>query len=92
MSQEQRTEAEKTTDYRQQLHPWCIVQRLPKMQNRVVARLRRRNDADDHRRILRQLIPAAQYTIVFDLSSTETDPKTRAQNDGAIALSPTTTT
>lgn len=85
MSQEQRTKAEKTTDYRQQLHPWCIVQRLPKMQNRIVARFRRRNDADDHRRVLRQLIPAAQYTTVFDSISIQTDRKTCSHNDGAIA-------
>ena len=91
MSQEQRTEAEKTTDYRQQLHPWCIVQRLPKMQNRIVARFRRRNDADAHQRVLRQLVPSAHYTIVFDLSSPQNDQETCAQGDKAIALLPTTT-
>ncbi|MEL6815846.1 MAG: hypothetical protein AAFP03_13690 [Cyanobacteria bacterium J06598_3] len=57
---------ESTTAYRQQLQPWCIVQQLPNMQNRVVTRLRRRNDADDHLRVLRQRSPQMQYTIVFE--------------------------
>ena len=36
--------AEAATTYRQQLHPWCIIQLPPQMQRRVVARFRRRND------------------------------------------------
>ncbi|WP_121969229.1 hypothetical protein [Leptolyngbya sp. BC1307] len=56
-----------TTVYQQKLHPWCIVHRLAKMQNRTVARFRHRNDADDHLRLLRQLSPSMRYTIVFDL-------------------------
>ncbi|MEO0405948.1 MAG: hypothetical protein AAF289_01220 [Cyanobacteria bacterium P01_A01_bin.135] len=57
------------TTYRQQLHPWCIVQLLPQMQRRVIARFRRRNDADAHMRVLHQHCPLAQYIIVFDPSS-----------------------
>ena len=54
------------TAYQQQLHPWCIIQWLPQMQHRVVARFRRRNDADAHLRILRQHTPSLQYVIIFD--------------------------
>ena len=36
------------------------------MQRRVVARFRRRNDAEAHMRVLRQKALAMQYTIVFD--------------------------
>ena len=57
---------EKPTVYQQQLYPWCIVQLLPEMQRRVVARFRRRNDADAHLRVLRQPAVPARYTIVFD--------------------------
>lgn len=52
--------------YRDRLSPWCIVQLLPKMQQRVVVRLRRRNDATEHLRVLRRLNPAGNYEIVFD--------------------------
>lgn len=55
-----------TTAYRQQLYPWCIVQHLPNMQNHIVTRFRRRNDADDHLRVLRQRAPRIQYAIVFE--------------------------
>lgn len=52
--------------YYQQLHPWCIMRLLPKMQRQVVARFRRRNDAEAHLQALRRLQPAANYEIVFD--------------------------
>ncbi|WOD39906.1 hypothetical protein [Nodosilinea sp. E11] len=55
------------TTYSQQLHPWCIVQHLPQMQRRVVARFRRRNDADAHMKVLYRLSPLAQYSIIFDM-------------------------
>jgi len=57
---------EAATTYHQLLHPWCIMQLLPQMQRRVVARFRRRNDAEAHMRVLRQKALAMQYTIVFD--------------------------
>ncbi|MBF2037443.1 MAG: hypothetical protein IGR92_18680 [Leptolyngbyaceae cyanobacterium T60_A2020_046] len=56
-----------STAYNQQLHPWCIIQHLPEMQRRVVARFRRRNDADAHLKALHRLSPLAQYTIIFDV-------------------------
>ena len=52
--------------YQRQLSPWCLVQQLPKMQNRVVARFRLRNDAEEHRKVLRRLIPSARYAVVFE--------------------------
>lgn len=52
--------------YYQQLHPWCIIRLLPQMQRQVVARFRRRNDAEAHMKALRQLEPAANYAIIFD--------------------------
>ncbi|MEM9214266.1 MAG: hypothetical protein AAGD25_07950 [Cyanobacteria bacterium P01_F01_bin.150] len=54
------------TSYQQKLHPWCIVQLLPQLQHRIVARFRRRNDADAHLRILQQHTPSLRYAIIFD--------------------------
>jgi hypothetical protein len=52
--------------YHQQLHPWCIICLLPKMQRLVVSRFRRRNDAEAHPRALCQLEPTATCDIIFD--------------------------
>jgi hypothetical protein len=54
--------------YFDQLHPWCLMRLLPNLQNRVIARFRRRNDAEAHMRVLRQLAPAVRYEIVFDVA------------------------
>jgi hypothetical protein len=43
----------------------------------VVGRLRRRNDAEEHVRVLKQLMPDALFSIIFDpmLDSTEATVK-----------------
>jgi hypothetical protein len=38
------------------------------MKQTIVARFRRRNDAEAHLQILRQLLPTAPHTIIFDLT------------------------
>lgn len=52
--------------YQAKLHPWCIVRLLPKMQRIVVGRFRKGNDADEHVRSLRYLIPQGTFVVVFD--------------------------
>lgn len=52
--------------YKYQLHPWCIIRHLPKLQRLVVCRHRRRNDAEEHLQLLRRMIPHAPYSIIFD--------------------------
>ena len=52
--------------YQARLHPWCIVRLLPKMQRVVVGRFRKGNDADEHMRSLRHLIPQGTFVVVFD--------------------------
>ncbi|MDY6783637.1 MAG: hypothetical protein SW833_14035 [Cyanobacteriota bacterium] len=46
--------------------PWCIVRQLPNMQRLVVARFRRRNDAEGYLQILRRLLPVSSHAIIFD--------------------------
>lgn len=53
--------------YYDQLHPWCIVRLLPNLRRVVVARFRRRNDAEEHLKLLRQMTPTVVYAIVFDV-------------------------
>ncbi|HEY9798309.1 MAG TPA: hypothetical protein V6D30_21940 [Leptolyngbyaceae cyanobacterium] len=52
--------------YLESLSPWCIVKLMPNMQRLVVARCRRRNDAEEHVRVLRRLLPGTTFAIIFD--------------------------
>ena len=63
---------ETPTVYHQQLHPWCVIQLLPQMQRRVVARFRRRHDAEAHMRVLGQQSLSMRYTVVFDPTPDQT--------------------
>ncbi len=53
--------------YLEKLSPWCIVRLLPNMQNQVVARFRRRSDAEAHLQVLRRLIPNVNFTLIFNV-------------------------
>jgi len=54
------------TTYLERLTPWCLVRHFPNMRRLTVGRFRRWNDAHEHMRILRQLVPEANYAIIFD--------------------------
>jgi hypothetical protein len=54
-------------NYQEMLHPWAIARPLPNnIQSVIVGRFRRRVDAEEHLRFLRQRIPAVKFFIVFD--------------------------
>lgn len=82
--------------YRDQLSPWCIIQLLPQMQRfskgeatpTVVARFRKRNDAEAHLQALRRLNPALQYEIVFDPFDPLTEESIEATNQEFEELAP----
>lgn len=52
--------------YKDQLSPWCLIRPMPNLQRIVVARFRRRNDAEAHLKILHRMIPNVTYIIIFD--------------------------
>lgn len=52
--------------YRDRLHSWCIVRLLPQLQRVTVARCRRRSEVENHLKVLRRLIPAGVFVIMFD--------------------------
>ncbi|NEQ20952.1 MAG: hypothetical protein F6K28_17340 [Microcoleus sp. SIO2G3] len=52
--------------YFEKLHPWCVIRPLPNLQRLVVARCRRRSDAESLVRVVGRLVPSVPYTIVFD--------------------------
>ncbi|MEW5860576.1 MAG: hypothetical protein AB1861_24920 [Cyanobacteriota bacterium] len=62
--------------YFNQLHPWCLMRRVPKLQSLVVARFRRRCDAEAHQRVLQRLGSSESYNIVFDVTAKSADVTT----------------
>lgn len=59
--------------YKDRLSPWCIIRHLPQAQHLVVARCRRRNNAEDHLRLLKRMTPSGEYSIIFDPMLENTD-------------------
>jgi hypothetical protein len=65
--------------YLDQLYPWCLIKPLPNLQRCVIARFRRRNEAEAHLQVIRRLLPHIPYTIVFDpMSEREDDVSDRS--------------
>ena len=52
--------------YFEKLHSWCLIRLLPNCQRIVVARFRKRNDADEHLRVLQRLVKHRTFVIIFD--------------------------
>lgn len=52
--------------YSETLFPWCIILCLPNARTIVIERFRRRSDAEAYLKILRQIKPQANYSIMFD--------------------------
>jgi hypothetical protein len=65
--------------YREQLHPWCIIRHTAEAEQSaapaeqlVVARFRRRNNAEDHLKRMQRLSPECSYSIIFDPTTRRT--------------------
>ena len=52
---------------RARLFPWIIVRLLPNLQRITVGRFRHRSHAEGHLRVLKQVMPMADFAIAFDL-------------------------
>lgn len=59
--------------YRNQLHPWCLVRQLPDLRQAIIARFRRRNDAEAYGRSLQRLTPTIHHLVVFDAPQPDAD-------------------
>ncbi|ODG99406.1 hypothetical protein A4S05_37885 [Nostoc sp. KVJ20] len=62
--------------YLEKLSPWCIVRLKPNMQNQIVARFRRRSDAEAHLQVLRRLISGVSFTLIFNVALEQQDLNT----------------
>jgi len=54
--------------YGDKLNPWCIIRPISTVQMRIVARFRRRSDAEGHLQILKRLMPDIPFEIMFDVA------------------------
>ena len=71
-------------NYRDQLHPWCIIRLLPKAQRITIARFRQRSAAEEHLKALRRLMPNAIFVILFESPSTASNQTSQlSQNEPA---------
>jgi hypothetical protein len=52
--------------YQEKLNPWIIIRKQPDQQQLIVARFRRRTDAEGHLRILKHMVANAEFAIVFE--------------------------
>jgi hypothetical protein len=59
--------------YRDRLAPWCIFCLLPHAQRKLVARLRRRSDAEECLKALQRMNPDYEYILVFDPGDSDTE-------------------
>ena len=50
-------------------HPWASVRLLPDLRRYPVARFYNRQDVQDHIRVLKRFMPAAEFEIIFDVPS-----------------------
>jgi Txe/YoeB family toxin of Txe-Axe toxin-antitoxin module len=65
--------------YKEKLNPWCIIRPIPNLQAQVIARFRRRVDAEGRLKILNRMTPNSSFEIVFD-----TTPKDTGSPDGSV--------
>ncbi len=52
--------------YKDRLKRWAIARLVPNQKPVVVARFRKRSDADGHLQFLQQQIPDGQFLVMFD--------------------------
>ena len=57
--------------YYNRLHPWAVIRCLPKAQTLIVARFRKRGDAENYLKTVQRLMPDGLFELIFDL---ETEP------------------
>lgn len=61
--------------------PWAIIRLLPDARRYTVARFFNRQDAEDHRRFLNRVMPAAEFEVVFDVPDEQLPGTTGPKED-----------
>ncbi|MBW4464721.1 MAG: hypothetical protein KME07_04685 [Pegethrix bostrychoides GSE-TBD4-15B] len=58
--------------YSDQLSPWVVYRLLPNFQRILLERFRKRNNAEDYARVLKQIQPQIELAILFEMESSPT--------------------
>lgn len=53
--------------YSDQLSPWVVYRLLPNFQRILLERFRKRNNAEDYARVLKQIQPQIELAILFEV-------------------------
>ena len=81
--------------YYNRLHPWAVIRCLPKAQTLIVARFRKRGDAENYLKTVQRLMPDGLFELMFDLETESlacitdlfVDPSSRADSStNSLAL------
>ena len=59
--------------YLERLNPWCIIRPFPDMRSKIVGRFRHRVDAEGHLQVLKRMMPAIPFEIMFDVTPERTE-------------------
>lgn len=51
--------------YQEKLNPWTVQQQAPNVEDRVLARFRRRGDADAYLTLVKRERPASMLSVIF---------------------------
>lgn len=54
--------------YSDQLSPWVVYRLLPNFQRILLERFRKRNNAEDYARVLKQIQPQIELAILFEVA------------------------
>lgn len=52
--------------YQEKLSPWTIIRMQPDQKSVIVARFRRRSDAEGHLLVLKKMMPHIEFAIAFE--------------------------
>jgi hypothetical protein len=70
--------------YKEKLFPWCIIRNLPDQQKTIVARMRRRNDAEQHLVLLQRTMQDASLSVIFDQTTKGLNPLGNVAEDKEV--------
>ncbi|XQQ07655.1 MAG: hypothetical protein EDM05_61645 [Leptolyngbya sp. IPPAS B-1204] len=59
--------------YYSRLHPWCVIRCLPESQTLIIARFRKRSDAEERLKAMQKLIADGVFELVFDVEVQESE-------------------
>jgi hypothetical protein len=60
----------KIMPYSDQLSPWVVYRLLPNFQRILLERFRKRTNAEDYARVLKQIRPQFELAILFEIEQT----------------------